>query len=102
MQIVNLNHVLNLVRHQAQKHPAVNDPFPMTEERALALIESAALLIGRACRAPSEMLTRISDHATRCQSHRQMDTHCGACQEYDKAHACDLNGQGERGDTCAA
>ncbi len=83
-----LNHVLNLVRHEAEKAPSFDDPFDMTEERARALIESAALLIRRASRAPAEMLTRLADQAAKCAGYREMGRHCGACQEYDKAHAC--------------
>jgi hypothetical protein len=75
----NLNHVLNLVRHEAESAPATDDPFPMNENRARALIEGAALLIRRACLASPETLTRLSDEAMYCQGQRVLAGHCGNC-----------------------
>lgn len=78
----NLSHVLNLVRHEADRTTAVDDPFPMTEKRALDLIQSAALLVRRACVASPDMLTRISDQAAVCQCRAALDEHCGVCAEH--------------------
>lgn len=78
----NLNHVLNLVRHEADRNPTFDDPFPMTQERALDLIKSAALLVRRACLASPELLTMLSDQATVCQSREDIGTFCGDVQEH--------------------
>lgn len=78
---LNLQQALNLVRHEAERAPATDDPFPMTELRARALIDSAAALIMRISLAPAEMLARIADQAARCQCCSELgEDHCGKCK----------------------
>jgi hypothetical protein len=84
----NLKHVLNLVRHEAERVPPIDDPFPMTAARARNLIESAALLVRRAALAPAATLTEISDRATRCQCSRALGRHCGDCEPEKREDTC--------------
>lgn len=79
-----LGSVLNLVRHQAEKLPTFDDPFPLTEERVNELIESAAHLVRRAALASPEILTMIAERAMRCQSCTILGKHCGSCPACSK------------------
>jgi hypothetical protein len=73
---------LNLVRHEADQAPPIEDPFVMTEARARELIRSAALLVRRACLASPEMLTGIADQVALCQCRAALNAHCGNCREH--------------------
>ena len=93
-----LQQVLNLVRAEAERQRQLGQAHThlnVDERLAKHLIEKAAWLINAATACPVESLQVMSDFAAKCQSHRFLQTHCGGCQEYDKANQCPAGSGGE-------
>jgi hypothetical protein len=90
-----LQQVVNLVRAEAERQRHIGKAhlhLNVDEAMARQLIEKAAWLVNAATACPVDSLQLISDMATKCQSHRFLQKHCGGCQEYDKHHICPVCG----------
>lgn len=91
-----LQQVLGLVRVEAERQQQTGRHLDYTvvdQETARKMIEKIASLVNMVTTCPVEGLQLLSDFATRCQAHRFMQKHCGACQGYDKHHICPACGE---------